>query len=420
MTERLVLRECAAVVTADLRLRSDVDLVVEDGVITEIGTGLASSEGRRVPGLLAVPCMINCHTHLGDSAFADRGFGMPPGPLLWPPDGSRHRWMAEADRQLLVDAMRTSAQVMLSSGTVAFADFREQGVAGISALQEAVEGLPLEAIVLGRPTSFPLHPEEELTVNHAPLSQATRREAIEILRAGDGFSLVWANDTTDPGLSEIRQLRSEYGGRLAIHAGATGQYRELSVSRTGCSDVARVAELLHPDFVVHMTAGTPEEFALLSAAGIPVVMCARTQAALGQGIPPLLVALDQGVTVALGTDNAMISSPDLLAELNFFARALRGITGDPARPTAAQLLAAVTTEAARTLGLESRLGWIDVGREATFFLLDTTTDNLRYSRDPVTALVTRATAADIRAVFVRGHLVAGALSPSDPIGAGHR
>lgn len=409
MAERLVLRQCAAVVTADLRLRREVGLVVEDGIFTEIGHGPTGSDGSLAPGLVAVPGMINCHTHLGDSAFADRGFGMPPGPLLWPPDGARHRWMAEADPQLLVDAMRTSARLMLSSGTVAFTDFREQGVAGIAALREAVDGLPIDAIILGRPAGFPLHTEEELAANEVQLSQATQQEIVEILHAGDGFSLVWANDTTDPGLHQIRELRGEHGGRLAIHAGATGRYRELSLSRTGRSDVARVAELLRPDFVVHMTAATPEEFGILAAAGIPVVMCARTQAALGQGIPPLVLALEQGVTVALGTDNAMISAPDLLAELNFFARALRGSTGDPSKPTAAQLLAAVTTDAARTLGLDSRLGWIDVGREATFFLLDTTTDNLRYSRDPVAALVTRATAADIRAVFVKGNLVAGSL-----------
>ena len=70
---------------------------------------------------------------------------------------------------------------------------------------------------------------------------------------------------------------------------------------------------------------------------------------------------------------------------------------------------AVTTAAARVLGLEDRLGWLDVGREATFFLLDMTTANLRHVGDPLVALATRATSTDIKAVVVAGEIAYGAL-----------
>ena len=409
MVDRFILLGCSAVVSSDLLLRRNVDIVVEKGIIADIRPSAGVGDGLPAADLVAFPGLINCHTHLGDAAFADKGFGMDPQSLLWPPDGARHHWMAEANRSLLIDAMRMSARLMLASGTVAFADFREQGEPGVSALHEAIRDMPIEGVILGRPATFPLHSDRELAENAAGLSERTVAEATAILKGGDGFSLVWANDTTDEGLRQIRALCDEHSARLAIHAGATPRYRELSLSRTGKSDVARVAEFLQPDFVVHMTAATPEEFAILAAAHIPVVMCARTQAALGQGIPPMPAAVGQGATVTLGTDNAMISSPDLLAELSFFSRALRGVTGNPLTPTPQQLLAAVTKDAARMLRVEDRLGWIDIGREATFFLLDMSTPNLRYSSDPITALVTRATSGDIRTVLVRGNVAAGSL-----------
>ena len=409
MPDRSIFRGCSAVVSPDLQLRRDLDIVVENGIIADIRPSEGLDDGFPAADLVAFPGLINCHTHLGDAAFADKGFGMEPQSLLWPPDGARHHWMAEANRSLLIDAMRMSARLMLASGTVAFADFREQGEPGVAALHDAVRDMPIEAVVLGRPATFPLHNDRELAENAGGLDERTLAEVTAILKGGDGFSLVWANDTTDMGLRQVRALCEEHNARLAIHAGATPRYRELSLARTGKSDVARVVEFLHPDFVVHMTAATPEEFAILAAAHTPVVMCARTQAALGQGIPPMTTALEQGATVALGTDNAMISSPDLLAELNFFSRALRGVTGDPLTPTPHQLLAAVTKDAARMLRVEDRLGWIDIGREATFFLLDMSTPNLRYSSDPITALVTRATSGDIRTVLVRGDVVSGSL-----------
>ncbi|WP_033290654.1 amidohydrolase family protein [Amycolatopsis jejuensis] len=403
---RLVLRDVACVAGPELRLVPGADLVAEDGVLTAIEpTGAGGS------GLVAFPGFLNCHTHIGDAAFADRAYGLSPRQLLWPPDGLRYRWMAETSRKDQVDAMRSAARQMLATGTVAFADFREQGRTGTEMLREALDGLPLRGLILGRAQRYPLHSDEELQANASGLDAARTADIASTLEVADGFSLVWANDTTDTGLAQIRALCDQHDARLAVHAGASARFRDVSRARTGASDVERVVRHLRPDFVVHMTDGTPEEFALLAEAGIPVVMCPRTQAAFGEGIPPLLTALDSGVSVALGTDNVMASGPDLLAELNFFSRVLRAVGDDVARPTATELLATVTTAAAKALRLDDTLGQLTPGYEASFFLLDLTTDNLRHSHDPVAALISRATPADIRAVVVAGQVVHGSLPP---------
>ena len=168
-------------------------------------------------------------------------------------------------------------------------------------------------------------------------------------------------------------------------------------------------EFLAPDFVVHMTSATDEELDLAAASGLPLVMCARTQAALGYGIPPFVKAVQRGAVVGLGTDNAMISSPDLLAELEFMSRSLRSAMHDPAAVQARALLRAVTIDAARILKLDETLGSIAVGKSASVLVVDMESDNLVGSVDPVASIVDRASPTDLKAVLVDGKLAYGGL-----------
>jgi cytosine/adenosine deaminase-related metal-dependent hydrolase len=48
---------------------------------------------------------------------------------------------------------------------------------------------------------------------------------------------------------------------------------------------------------------------------LPVVVCPRSNMFFGM-VPPLARMVKAGVTVALGTDNAMIHQPDLFVEMN--------------------------------------------------------------------------------------------------------
>lgn len=405
MAGRLVLRGCDALVGPDLELRVGVDIAVEDDLVVEIGTGLQDA-GAEIDarGQLAVPGLVNCHTHIGDAAFFGRAFGHDPADLLWPPDGLRHRWMAESGPDVVRAGIRSALEIMIGSGTVLFADFREQGVAGVRLLRQAMAGLAVQAIVFGRHENFPLHQDAELVANTAGLGEDQLRDVDRILDEAAGFSPLWANDTTDLGLRQTAERVRARGGRLATHAGETPVYRDTSRARTGSGDVERVVEHLKPDFVVHMTSALTEEFGLLREAGTPVVMCPRTQAALGIGLPPFLEALDAGVLVGLGTDNAMLTMPDLLAEMSFYYRALRAATGQSARPLAEELLRAATVDGARILGVSETHGHIDVGRPAHLFLLDRTGPGLRHVEDPVVAVACAASAADVRLVLIGGEV----------------
>lgn len=407
LPEEFVLSNASIVLDENLNVVESGFVHVRAGTIVAAGPGIGPTGVPELPlpGHLILPGLINCHTHLGDAVAKELGFGASPRVnLLWQPDGLRHQYMQRVGRRRRVDAMHRALRLALNSGTVALADFREGGEEGVRELREAARTLALRCLAIGRFDSFPLHQQNELDANTTLLGEDRRRELEAVLADADGFSPLWANDTTDPGMRQIDAWTRARGKLVATHAGETDVYRQLSIARTGESDVSRLAEYLHPDFVVHMTNATPEELDTIAAHGIPVVICPRTQAALGYGIVPYPAMQQRGILVGLGTDNAMISSPDLLLELQFLARALRASAGAPDVVQPKDMLALVTINAARILKVDQQLGSISPGKAAALLVLNMGTDNLADSVDPLASAVNRATAADISAVLVDGRV----------------
>jgi cytosine/adenosine deaminase-related metal-dependent hydrolase len=104
---------------------------------------------------------------------------------------------------------------------------------------------------------------------------------------------------------------------------------------------------LHVAHGVHLDA---EDRALLRAAGTPVALCARSNAILRAGQPPIAAHLEEGNPFCVGTDS-LASSPslDLLDELRALADLARRQGYD--RPDLApRLLEAATSGGARAIG----------------------------------------------------------------------
>ena len=393
-----------ALIGRDLSALANPVLTVADGRIEAIDQG--GEADVDLGKVLLIPGLINAHTHVGDSALKEVGYGRSGWEIVMPPDGVRHVRLRQLSRDALVASMQATARYMLRRGIVAFGDFREQGEAGVDALIEATADIPIEAVIYGRHATPPQHSDADFG-DGVGLPDDYRSEIQTVVRVAGGFSVVTANDTTDPGLRETGELVRAAGGRLAVHAVEDARYRDESIRRAGRGDVERILDCLKPDHIVHMTAANASELDMVAAAGIPVVACPRMQAVLGNGVPPVLEMLKREMVVALGTDNAMLTSPDLLREMDFLSRVLRAQSHDPSTPSPKQVLAMATVNAARALGIDDRLGWLDAGKDATFVAMDLTSDSLVGTSDPLASVVSRAEESDIAAVVVRGKLVVG-------------
>jgi cytosine/adenosine deaminase-related metal-dependent hydrolase len=361
-------------------------LIVEAGRILGLGEPPVGSEVIDLPGRLLCPMFIDSHTHIGDTGAKDLGIGLTLEESVQLPNGLKHRFLASLDHDAQVAMMRHGMLEMLRNGIIAFADFREQSLEGARRLRQAAEGLPIEAVIMGR-----------LTEN-LPFEQAVA-EAESLLDVANGLGI---RDVAAHEREVIQHLRRTYPDRLlAVHA-AEGRSEEMrSRQDFGKGQVGRALEW-GVDFMVHLIHPDPAELRQAVDAGVMAVHCPRCNGVLGDGFVNLSDWRSVGLEFTLGSDNVMFCSPDMLREMDFASRLVRGLNEDPAVLDAADILQAATIQGARMLKLDQHLGSLSVGKDASFIVFDLTSSNLRYTHDPVNAVVHRASPADIESVYIRG------------------
>ena len=318
-------------------------VVVEDGRIAAVEEVAVDGDD------VILPAFVNAHTHVGDSIAKEAGGGLSLEALVAPPDGLKHRLLAEATSEELVAAMDRTFSFMETSGTGAFVEFREGGVDGVRAIRAALVGSDLEAVILGR-------------------------ESVEAMEASDGFGASGANDGE---FGRERNATARAGKLFGIHAGEVDP-----------SDVNPALDL-DPDFLVHMVHAEPLHFDRVGDSEMPVVVCPRSNLVTGVGVPPI-AELAERTTVALGTDNVMLNGPSMFREMEFAAKL--------ADVPAAEVLRMATVNGADLAGLNC--GLIEEGRDAKLLVLDGESDNLAGARDTVRAVVRRAGVSDVERVVL--------------------
>jgi cytosine/adenosine deaminase-related metal-dependent hydrolase len=307
--------------------------------------------------------------------------------------GAKKKVLQKSQPEHLKTFIRNSAISMMKKGIAAFADFREGGPEGAKLLKEAIAGLPIKCVMLGRADHYS-DPRETSGLPSEAVEQAQ-----QVLKIADGLGISGANENTDAALVQYRQLAGKK--LVAVHAAESNETVAFSKEHTGKSEIDRIVEHLKPDFVVHMTSATEDEISLVAKNGIGVVVCPRANGVLGAGIPRVARMLRQGCLVAIGTDNVMLNSPDMLRELDYIWKVSRATEGEMIEPR--ELLKMVTINAAQILRLNS--GSIEAGRDADLIFIDKKHADLYPVHDPYAAVVHRLSQTSIRAVMIGGRFV---------------
>lgn len=320
---------------------------VEGHVLTEDGTIDAIEAGSVESTDIILPAFVNAHTHIGDSIAKEAGEGLTLEELVAPPDGLKHRLLRAASREELVAGMERTLRFMGQAGTAAFVEFREGGVDGVRAIEEASRGVDVQPVVLGR-------------------------ESVAAMEAADGFG---ASSTADGEFGRERAATREAGKLFGIHAGEVDS-----------ADINPALDLA-PDFLVHMVCAEQVHLERVADSDVPVVVCPRSNVVTDVGLPPVRALLDR-TTVALGTDNVMLNSPSMFREMAFTAKLTDATT--------VEVLRMATINGAEIAGLNC--GLVAPGRDASLLVLDGDSANLAGAQDPRRAVVRRAGVDDVSAV----------------------
>jgi cytosine/adenosine deaminase-related metal-dependent hydrolase len=322
-------------------------IVVKDGVIEDVGEGSYVGPKKDVKRGIVSPSFTNAHVHIGDSSGMDMGAYLPISDRVGK-QGMKYDIHKRPDAR---SAIAKSLSSMWKSGTTAFCDFREGGVEGIRLLKSL---LNMPARILGRPMG-----DEN------------------IMEYCDGLGISSIRDYDG---EKLKGMLADRGGKLVgIHAGES-------------SDDVLEALKIQPDFLIHLTNASEKSLKIVFRQKKPIVLCPRANAAFGVGIPDLKSILNSGCLIALGTDNVMANSTNILRETEFLWKLYRGLYRDH-RFDSRTVLKVATINGRRLLNLPDNA--IKEGNRADFII----TKRPGYAHDPVLALIHRAETHDIKDII---------------------
>lgn len=380
----------------------DEGAIVGLGPREEVERAYRGRERIDAHGKLVMPGLINAHTHAPMTLFRGIADDLPLETWL-----HKYIWPAEA-KWLSPDFVRLGTQLaaaeMIRSGTVLFCDmyFFEDDIA------EVCKDAGLRVVVGGALVEFPnanyKTPEEGLEYSE------------DLLRRWHGDSLIVPSiqpHSPYAASSELMQrgkaLADQYGAPYLLHVSETQSEVQESLEKYGRTPVGRLADLgvLGPTTAaIHGVHLTDQDIELLAQYDAGVVHCPESQLKLASGFTPVPKLLEAGVKVALGTDGAASNNDlDMFGEMGTAAKVHKVMAGDPTVVDARQALSMATVEAARVLGLEDRLGSLEVGKRGDMLVLDLDVPHMVPMYDVTSHLVYAAHASDVRTVIIDGQVV---------------
>ncbi|WP_405596469.1 amidohydrolase [Streptomyces sp. NBC_01410] len=403
----LVIEGCIALVhgeQGEIDFVEDAAVVVRGPVIEAVTSARAAAEIPAVEridgrGQLAMPGLINCHTHSPMVALRGIAEDMPVeewfNDWIWPIESNL------TDRVVELGARLACAE-MIRGGVTAFADhyFAMDRVAA------AVRDSGLRAS-LGR-AYFSSQGTEG---REQSLDFALRMRGAADGRITTSLAPHAPYTVDDDDLAITAVLAREHGLLVHIHAAENKAQTDNSLARCGRTpvEVLERAGLLEVDILIaHGTGITEKDLAVLRRGGgrIAVASAPKGYLKFAWDTTPIRALASAGIPVGLATDGAASNNTlDVWESMALTALVQKSVEGDPAWLTARQALDHATTQSARAIGFGDQIGALAPGRRADLILVDLSGPHTQPLHDIAATLVHSASSGDVRTTVVDGRVL---------------
>ena len=358
------------------------NIVIDDGKIIEMAKDVCEGKIIDATDSIVCPTFLNGHTHIGDSIIKDEGYGLSLGEMVKPPNGVKHKALANAEDGEIIDAMKKSMWDMFESGTTHFIDYREGGIKGVELLRKASKNLPVTPVILGRDDSFY---GQNLDLRKVKI--AIRK----LLKLADGIALSGFGEISDEVASLITSECRKAGKISSIHVAESMHLQDDSLRDFNKTEIQR-GEDADFDQLVHCTNPRNNDLELIKNSN--VVVCPRANATLNVGVVPLNEMFSKGIKPLLGSDNLMLNSPNLFRELEFSLKIMSVYYKNYLNPK--DLLKTATTNICNfEINRYIEKPVIDVNQEANLFI------SKKYSKNPYLNIINRCGTKDILYIMNR-------------------
>ena len=385
-------------------------LVVEDDRIAYCGpydqAWLAKcSETVDYEGAWIMPGLVNCHTHSAMTLL--RGIRDDSNLHEWLED---YIWPAESQftEEVTTKAVQFALAEMLLSGTTTFNDMYNPHGVDIKQIYQAVRQSGMRCYF--SPTLF-TSPAETAAETLA----RTRAIIEEILSYDDeDFQVMVAPHSPYACDEDLLQgsvdLARELDLKLHIHVAETQNENKIILERYGKRPLAflkGLGYLERPAIFAHGVELNPSEIADLATSPVSIAHNPISNLKLASGVAPATNLLAAGVTVGLATDSvASNNNLDMFEEGRTAALLQKMRVGDASQFTIEQALKALTIEGAKALGLEDKIGSLEVGKQADFIAIQPKGRIHLYPLENMLShLVYAVKGSDVQDVYIAGKQV---------------
>jgi len=358
---------------------------------------MAADNTIEADGMVAMPGMINAHTHCAMTLLRGYADDMPLMPWLeeriWPFE------MKLQEDDVYWGSLLGIAE-MIRGGVTCFNDMYHY----FASTARAVVDSGVRANVSGVLLAFLPDADERL--------ERAIEFAAEWKTKGDGRLVTMLGPHapyTCPNhlLNRVIEGAGEAGVGIHIHVSETAQEVEDSLREFHQTPVERLEDIglldASPVVAAHCVHLTDSDIVTLAGKRVGISHNPGSNMKLASGTAPIPRLLEANAIVGLGSDGAASNNNlDILEEARLAALLHKLQGADPTLVTAQQALCMATRGGAEALGIHDRVGQLRPGMKADVALLEFRQAHLFPRHDVVSHLVYAARAGDVRTVFVNG------------------
>lgn len=375
------------------------NIYIEDGKIKKISKDkIDFFYDKKIDGKnhLAMPGLINAHTHVGMSLF--RNFSDDVELMDWL---NNKIWPLEdklTEKDVYWASLLSQAE-MIMTGTTTFADmyyFEDQTI-------KALEKSKMRAQI-----------SRGLTLDDENLSKI--KENINLYKkfenSQDGRINIalgpHAVYTTDKKyLKEISRVSKEYKIPIHIHLSETKVENEECIKRFGQSPTEVFEEcgiFENKTIAAHGVHLTEKDLDILSKYDVSVVHNPSSNLKLSSGFLDCSKIIDRGINLAIGTDSSA-SNNNLSMFKEISIASLVSKYKDPKNLRAYEVLKMATINGAKALGMDEKIGSLKEGKIADIILIDLNNPNHTPQNNLISSLCYSTFDTDISYVLINGEIV---------------
>jgi 5-methylthioadenosine/S-adenosylhomocysteine deaminase len=387
----------------------DHSIAITDGNICAIlpraeADNIQADRVIELPQHAIMPGLINCHGHAAMSLL--RGYADDQALMPWL---EQHIWPAEAahvSAEFVADGTQLAIAEMIRAGTTTFSDmyfFPDVVAETASRLGMRCQ---ITFPIFDFPTVWARDADEYISKGISLLQQFRHSELVSVV-----FGPHAPYTVSEATLAKIGTLADELDLAVHIHlhetAGEVLQAFEEHGERP--LDTLNRLGLLGPKTqCVHMTDLGDQDIDLLAETGAHVIHCPKSNMKLASGTCPVAKLLANGVNVALGTDSAASNNNlNMFSEMQFAALLGKITTANAAALPASEALAMATIRGARALGIEDRVGSLELGKAADIIAVDFSQPEFQPVYNPISQMVYASNGSQVTHSWINGQMVLG-------------